>query len=82
MPLVPEVVMVEVRRFEGADGAFLLVHAVGNVPTSGWSGLRLSPRYDAKPPADGRWDFEFQADPPGERDPHYPSTARGETYGD
>lgn len=64
MPLVPEVVMVEVRRFEGSGGAFLLVHAVGNVPTSGWSGLRLSPRYDATPPADGRWDFDFQADPP------------------
>ena len=64
MPLIPEVMMVEVRRFDAAGGAFLLVHALGNVPTSGWSGLRLAPTYYAAPPADRLWEFEFHADPP------------------
>ncbi len=64
MSLVSEVTTVEVRRFDGASGALLFVHAFGNVPTSGWSGVRLMPRFYVVPPADGLWEFDFQADPP------------------
>jgi len=63
---VPEVQSVEVFRFQGAGGARLLVHASGEVETSGWSRLRLSPRFYAEPPADGLWEFDFEGDPPYE----------------
>lgn len=42
----------------------LLVQATGEVTTSGWSGIRLSPRFYITPPIDGLWEFDFQGDPP------------------
>jgi hypothetical protein len=42
----------------------LFLAATGEVPTSGWSGENLSPRYYVSPPQDGIWDFDFTADPP------------------
>jgi hypothetical protein len=42
----------------------LFVVATGKVPTSGWSGCRLSPRYYVTPPKDGVWDFDMLADEP------------------
>lgn len=64
MAHVSEVTSVDAFRFEGAAGAMLLVHASGGVATSGWSGIRLSPRFYPLPPADGLWEFDFQGDPP------------------
>jgi hypothetical protein len=43
----------------------LFVVAVGDVPTTGWSRPVLSPVIYIAPPADGIWDFNFLADPPG-----------------
>ncbi len=43
----------------------LHVAALALAPTSGWSGAWLSPRYYVMPPADGVWEFDFQASPPG-----------------
>jgi hypothetical protein len=45
-------------------GRQVFVAAIGIVPTSGWSGERLSPHYYVHPPADGIWEFSFVADPP------------------
>lgn len=42
----------------------LVVVALGDVPTTGWSHIRLSPRYYVAPPADGIWDFDFIGDEP------------------
>ncbi|MGY3530869.1 MULTISPECIES: hypothetical protein [Bradyrhizobium] len=42
----------------------LVVVALGDVPTTGWSHIRLSPRYYIAPPADGIWDFDFVGDEP------------------
>ncbi|MGY3695007.1 hypothetical protein ACVIGA_005087 [Bradyrhizobium sp. USDA 3240] len=42
----------------------LVVVAQGDVPTTGWSHIRLSPRYYVAPPADGIWDFDFIGDEP------------------
>jgi hypothetical protein len=42
----------------------IFVFATGTAPTSGWSGVRLSPRYYVAPPADGIWDFDLLADEP------------------
>lgn len=43
----------------------LHVAALALAPTSGWSGAWLSPRYYLTPPADGVWEFDFMASPPG-----------------
>ncbi|MGY4197866.1 hypothetical protein [Bradyrhizobium sp. USDA 4520] len=44
----------------------LVVIALGDVPTTGWSHIRLSPRYYIAPPADSIWDFDFIGDEPTE----------------
>ena len=62
---VSEVTKVDVLRFAGIGGDLLLIHAVGDVPTSGWSGFRLAPRYPFIAAPDGIWEFDFVADPPG-----------------
>lgn len=65
MAHVPEVASIEVFRFQGAAGECLFVHAAGEVASSGWSGIRLSPRFYAHPPADGLWEFDFEGHPSG-----------------
>lgn len=40
------------------------INAVGEVPTTGWTALRLSQRFYVVPPADGIWDFDFIGDEP------------------
>lgn len=67
-PGPPEIV----STVEAADIAPLKVDrkratlsAVGTVPSSGWTDPALSPYYYVMPPADGIWDYEFVARPPG-----------------
>lgn len=64
MALVPTVVSAEAFNFSLGGFHRLLVHAAGTVPTSGWSSPRLSPRFYITAPADGMWEFEFEADAP------------------
>jgi hypothetical protein len=42
----------------------LILVAAGEVPTTGWTHGRLTPRFYSTPPSDGVWDFDFIADPP------------------
>ena len=37
---------------------------MGQVPTSGWSGFRLSQRFTVAPPSDGLIEFDFEGDAP------------------
>lgn len=45
-------------------GAWVAIHATGEVPTTGWTAIRLSPVFYIVQPADGIWDFDMIADPP------------------
>jgi len=58
---VPEVKSVSVIMFDTPTGPFLLVQATGVVPTSGWSGIALSPQYNIAPPEDGILVFDLIA---------------------
>ncbi len=40
------------------------ITALGTVPTSGWTHIRLSPRFYAVEPSDGIWDFDLIGDEP------------------
>jgi hypothetical protein len=42
----------------------LVVTAIGEVPTQGWSGTQLLPRCYLLPPADGIWEYDLIAQPP------------------
>jgi hypothetical protein len=42
----------------------LFVGASGEVPTTGWTNIRLEPYYYIAPPRDGIWAFDFVGDPP------------------
>lgn len=64
MVLVPDVVSVNAFRFSLIGQDRVLVLAVGKVNTSGWSDIRLSPRFYVTPPADGFWDFDLYGDAP------------------
>lgn len=65
MAHVPEVLSVEICQFESVGGMSLHIHASGAVATTGWSGIRLSPRFYASPPPDGLWEFDFEGHPSG-----------------
>jgi len=45
-------------------GKQLHLAVLGEVTTTGWTGIRLSPRFYIVPPADGLWDFDLVGDPP------------------
>lgn len=62
--LVPVVNDGKLATIKTPTGKFAFVSALGTVPTSGWSGIALSPVYYVKPPSDGIWDFDLVADPP------------------
>jgi len=62
--LVPVVNNAKLATVNTPTGKFAFMSALGTVPTSGWSGVVLSPVYYATPPADGIWDVDFVADPP------------------
>lgn len=64
MALISTIDTVEAIDFSLLGSNRLLISAKGTVPTSGWSSPRLSPRVYATPPADGVWDFDFEADAP------------------
>src|SRR5690606_3917164 len=42
----------------------LVVTAVGQVPTGGWTGAKLTRRNREKPPADGIYEYDLTAVPP------------------
>lgn len=42
----------------------LAITATGDVPTTGWTALRLAPRYYVIDPPDHIWDFDFIGDEP------------------
>jgi hypothetical protein len=44
--------------------AALVIQAAGEVNTSGWKNIELSPYIYVKPPSDGIWDFDFSGTPP------------------
>lgn len=65
MSLIYKVVQVSANILQLPGGAGLLeITALGEVATTGWTHPRLAPVFYVAPPADGIWDFEFQADPP------------------
>jgi|GEM_PF-3209106 len=64
MQKIAKVSKVEVIQAPTPFGDLTFIAAEGVVPTSGWSGFQLSPRYYITPPADGVWDFDFYGDPP------------------
>jgi hypothetical protein len=67
MTHVSEVEVVDVLRFLDLGGDKILVVAIGQVPTSGWSGFRLAQRYTSRPPADGLMEMDLLGDAPGGR---------------
>lgn len=62
--LVPIVNSAKLGTVKTPVGKFAFISALGTVPTSGWSGVALSPVYYVKPPEDGILDIDFVADPP------------------
>ena len=67
MSHVNEVQWIDACRFDGASGPMLLVQALGEVPTSHWSDIRLAPRYAPAEPPDGLMEFDFMARAPSGR---------------
>jgi hypothetical protein len=53
-----------ILRIPDPFDSLMSVTAVGKVPTTGWTGIRLSPYFYITPPADGIWDFDFIGDAP------------------
>lgn len=49
----------EAFLFPAVGGDKVLLAGIGKVRTSGWSGIRLSPRFYINPPSDGLWDIDF-----------------------
>jgi hypothetical protein len=65
MQLIDKITNAQVYEYnDGYSSDFLLVHAEGEVSTSGWSRFRLVPRYYVNPPKDGIWDFDVIGDQP------------------
>lgn len=64
----PEASVYSVDKVESflqkSNPPILNIRAEGSVPTGGWTGAALEPRYYIVPPADGIWDFDFVAVPP------------------
>jgi len=67
MTHVNEVQLIDACRFESVSGPKLLVQSLGEVPTSHWSDIRLSPRYYVAGPPDGLMEFDFLARAPSGR---------------
>jgi hypothetical protein len=51
-------------KLEVTKPPVLIVTAVGEVPTGGWTGARLTRRTYIKPPADGVYEYDLTAVPP------------------
>ena len=64
MAHVPTVVSADAFDFSIAGFQRVLIYAQGTVPTSGWSEIRLAPRFYIKEPVDGIWDIDLDADAP------------------
>lgn len=65
MSLIYKVVQVSAHILQPpGDTPKLEISALGEVTSTGWTRPRLNPVFYVTPPADGVWDFEFQADPP------------------
>ena len=64
MQLVREVSSVHAKRVKLRFGSWVAIHATGDVPTTGWTAIRLSPVFYIVQPADGIWDFNMIGDAP------------------
>lgn len=65
MPKVYAVTAIHVHAIEIPHaGNQLHLVAQGEVTTTGWTGIRLAPRFYAVPPTDGIWDFDLLGDAP------------------
>jgi hypothetical protein len=64
MKHVAQVEQVQVHQFSDDFQEFAAVVAFGQVSTTGWTHIRLSPRFYISPPADGIWDLDLLGDPP------------------
>jgi hypothetical protein len=51
-------------KLEVTKPPVLIVTAVGEVPTGGWTGAKLTRRTYIKPPADGVYEYDLTAVPP------------------
>jgi hypothetical protein len=56
-------VQADVLAFKGGT---VIIFVVGTVPTSGWTGIGLSPWVYISPPADGIQDFDLEGTPPAD----------------
>jgi hypothetical protein len=56
-------------RVTRTEPPWLIIHALGRVPTTGWSNGQLSKHVHITPPADGIQGFDFNAQMPAPDDP-------------
>lgn len=63
MPRINEVISVSAQILK-SNPVQIAIEAIGLVPTSGWRHAQLSPWVYITPPADGIYDFDFEAVPP------------------
>ena len=64
---VQEVRSLKLFSFDAPGGTKLLLDVTGMAPTSGWSQVRLAPRFGAREPVDGLWEFDFVGRAPSGR---------------
>jgi hypothetical protein len=58
MPRIMDVTAVHVSILK-SNPPKVAIHAIGHVPTTGWTQIELDPYLYLVPPADGVWDFDF-----------------------
>jgi hypothetical protein len=61
MPKISSIDGLHVARL---PGGLVSISAQGDVPTTGWTDIRLSPWFYVKAPDDGIWDFDMLGDAP------------------
>jgi len=66
MALISKVdtVSAHLLKFPAPFEPLISITATGEVPTTGWTHIRLSPYYYIVPPRDGFWDFDLIGDEP------------------
>jgi len=58
MPRIMDVTALHVSILK-SNPPKVAIHAIGHVPTTGWTQIELDPYLYLVPPADGVWDFDF-----------------------
>ncbi len=64
MARVVKTILSVAHEIEESNPPVLVVTAVGQVPTGGWTGAKLTRRTYKKPPADGIYEYDLTAVPP------------------